>query len=36
MDTKTRVTEPCDLVIFGGSGDLATRKLLPALFRRFG
>ena len=24
-----------DLVIFGGTGDLAMRKLLPALFRRF-
>ncbi|MGH8372509.1 MAG: glucose-6-phosphate dehydrogenase [Gammaproteobacteria bacterium] len=36
MDIKTRVIEPCDLVIFGGSGDLAMRKLLPALFRRFG
>jgi glucose-6-phosphate 1-dehydrogenase len=26
---------PFDLVIFGGSGDLARRKLLPALFQRF-
>jgi glucose-6-phosphate 1-dehydrogenase len=26
--------EPFDLVIFGGSGDLALRKLLPALFHR--
>ena len=26
--------EPFDLVIFGGTGDLARRKLLPALFRR--
>jgi len=24
-----------DLVIFGGTGDLAMRKLLPAMFRRF-
>ena len=24
-----------DLVIFGGTGDLAQRKILPALFRRF-
>ena len=30
MDT----IEPFDIVIFGGSGDLAMRKLLPALFRR--
>ena len=25
---------PFDLVIFGATGDLAMRKLLPALFRR--
>ncbi|HTU56653.1 MAG TPA: glucose-6-phosphate dehydrogenase [Acetobacteraceae bacterium] len=25
---------PFDYVVFGGSGDLATRKLLPSLFRR--
>jgi len=27
--------DPFDLVIFGGTGDLAVRKLLPAMFRRF-
>lgn len=27
--------EPFDLVIFGGTGDLAQRKLLPALFHRW-
>ncbi|MCB1365661.1 MAG: glucose-6-phosphate dehydrogenase [Rhodobacteraceae bacterium] len=27
--------DPFDLVIFGGTGDLARRKILPALFRRF-
>ena len=26
--------EPFDLVIFGGTGDLSERKLLPALFHR--
>src|SRR4030095_13875735 len=26
-------TDPCVVVIFGGLGDLATRKLVPALFR---
>ncbi len=26
--------EPFDLIIFGGTGDLAMRKLLPALYRR--
>ena len=25
-------TEPFDLIIFGGTGDLALRKLLPALY----
>src|SRR6476646_4818182 len=25
---------PCDFVVFGGTGDLAVRKLLPALFLR--
>jgi glucose-6-phosphate 1-dehydrogenase len=29
-----RPAEPFDLVIFGGTGDLARRKLLPALFHR--
>ncbi|HKV97137.1 MAG TPA: glucose-6-phosphate dehydrogenase [Gammaproteobacteria bacterium] len=27
--------EPFDLIIFGGTGDLAMHKLLPALYRRF-
>jgi glucose-6-phosphate 1-dehydrogenase len=27
--------DPFDLVIFGGTGDLAVRKLLPALFHRY-
>jgi len=27
--------DPFDLVIFGGTGDLALRKLLPALFHRY-
>lgn len=27
--------EPFDIVIFGGTGDLSKRKLLPALFHRF-
>ena len=24
-----------DMLLFGGTGDLVTRKLLPALYRRF-
>jgi glucose-6-phosphate 1-dehydrogenase len=33
MPTATAVA-PCDFVIFGGTGDLAFRKLLPALYLR--
>jgi len=29
---KTLLPQPCCLVIFGGAGDLARRKLLPALY----
>ncbi len=33
----TRAAPPSvDLVLFGGTGDLTMRKLLPALYRRFG
>jgi glucose-6-phosphate 1-dehydrogenase len=42
MSTETRSASPVnsaapafDLVLFGGTGDLAMRKLLPALYRRF-
>src|SRR5690242_12763733 len=28
------VIEPCDFTVFGGTGDLALRKLLPALYLR--
>src|SRR5438552_17031058 len=31
-DTQSLATEPVTIVIFGGSGDLAHRKLLPALY----
>ena len=27
-----RIPEPCIVVVFGASGDLTKRKLLPALF----
>src|SRR5437763_1878586 len=30
-----RTAEPCAVVIFGASGDLAKRKLIPALYRLF-
>ncbi len=29
----SRSPEPCSMVIFGGSGDLTRRKLVPALYR---
>ena len=30
--TQTAITQPCTVVIFGASGDLTRRKLLPALY----
>lgn len=30
--TRERVVDPCIFVIFGGTGDLARKKLLPALY----
>jgi len=35
MVSRVIPAQPFDLVIFGGTGDLARRKILPALFRRF-
>lgn len=35
MVSKTIPVHQFDLVIFGATGDLARRKILPALFRRF-
>ena len=34
MAPKFTKVEPFDLVVFGGTGDLAYRKLYPALFHR--
>ncbi len=34
MATRVVKVEPFDLVVFGGTGDLAYRKLYPALFNR--
>ena len=31
---QSPVLAPCDFVVFGGTGDLAVRKLLPALYLR--
>src|SRR4051812_34342924 len=35
LDTHRRVVEPCTIVIFGASGDLTARKLIPALYHLF-
>lgn len=35
MVSRVIPVEPFDLVIFGGTGDLAKRKILPGLFRRY-
>ena len=34
MTSQIIKVEPFDLVVFGGTGDLAYRKLFPALFHR--
>ena len=34
MTSRIITVEPFDLVVFGGAGDLAYRKLLPALYHR--
>jgi glucose-6-phosphate 1-dehydrogenase len=34
MSSRIITVDPFDLVVFGGAGDLAYRKLLPALFAR--
>ncbi|WP_342075866.1 glucose-6-phosphate dehydrogenase [Yoonia sp. SS1-5] len=35
MVARVIPVDPFDLVIFGGTGDLARRKILPGLFRRY-
>ncbi|MEZ5886399.1 MAG: glucose-6-phosphate dehydrogenase [Paracoccaceae bacterium] len=35
MVSRVIPVEPFDLVIFGGTGDLAKRKIIPGLFRRY-
>ncbi len=35
MASRVIPVDPFDLVIFGGTGDLARRKILPSLYRRF-
>jgi glucose-6-phosphate 1-dehydrogenase len=35
LSTRQRKVEPCSLIIFGASGDLTARKLIPALYHIF-
>src|ERR1043166_7080825 len=35
LDFAKKVVEPCSIVIFGASGDLTARKLIPALYQLF-
>ncbi|MCR9125933.1 MAG: glucose-6-phosphate dehydrogenase [Rhodobacteraceae bacterium] len=35
MVSRVIPVDPFDLVVFGATGDLARRKIIPALFRRF-
>jgi glucose-6-phosphate 1-dehydrogenase len=35
LDTRRKAVEPCTIVIFGASGDLTARKLIPALYHLF-
>jgi glucose-6-phosphate 1-dehydrogenase len=32
LDARRKAAEPCTVVIFGASGDLTSRKLIPALY----
>jgi glucose-6-phosphate 1-dehydrogenase len=35
LDFARKTVEPCSIVIFGASGDLTARKLIPALYHLF-
>ena len=35
LDSRRKAAEPCSIVIFGASGDLTSRKLIPALYHLF-
>jgi glucose-6-phosphate 1-dehydrogenase len=35
LDSGRKAVEPCSIVIFGASGDLTSRKLIPALFHLY-
>jgi len=35
LDLRRKAVEPCTIVIFGASGDLTARKLIPALYHLY-
>ena len=35
LDFRRRSVEPCSIIIFGATGDLTARKLIPALFHLY-
>src|SRR5438876_9582554 len=35
LDFAKRVVEPCSIIIFGASGDLTARKLIPAFYHLY-
>jgi len=35
LDAERKAVEPCSIVIFGASGDLTARKLIPAFYHLF-
>ena len=35
LDERRRISTPCTIIIFGASGDLTKRKLIPALYHLF-
>ncbi|MBM3835273.1 MAG: glucose-6-phosphate dehydrogenase [Verrucomicrobia bacterium] len=36
IDDGRKIVEPCSIVIFGASGDLTARKLIPAFYHLYG
>src|SRR5271169_3624318 len=35
LDSTRKTVEPCSIIIFGASGDLTARKLIPAFYHLF-
>ena len=35
LDAERKAVEPCSIVIFGASGDLTARKLIPAFYHLY-